>query len=406
MSHYFTELALYILLAYLAGCLIGGFWRRSKPVPELVATRATTPEQREPVSAQPFDSAPVAHDPASAAATLKSQFEQTSTRFLRPVGLTSPRGGKPDNLSRIVGDEAKTLAGLKSIGVYHFDQIARWSDEHTNWVGDHLKFGDRVKRDQWVKKARLLADGNESEFQKLFGQTSIRSEDDMSFRVQPLPSSKPPSDDLKRLKGIGPENEKALNALGIRRYEQIAIWSSRDIERVEKNLEFDGRIAREEWVKQAQLLADEDYERFETLFGDSKASPKRPKQQVAAQFKSSQARERKAKAEPAGKPKGLSAPRGKPDNLQRLNGVGPKYEKILHSLGFFHFDQIASWTAQQIAWIDNHLNFNGRIERDEWIRQAQLLAEGNDEQFERDYGTGGLKNAQGEIQPGNRTRKN
>jgi predicted flap endonuclease-1-like 5' DNA nuclease len=399
MAHYFTELLFYILLAYFVGCLFGGLWRRSMPVQETMATGSIPFEQVEPVSAQT-----VVPDMVPAAAPLHSPFEPTGTRFARPVGLTSPRGGKPDNLARIVGDDAKTLGGLKSIGVYHFEQIAHWSDEHANWVGDHMKFGDRVKREQWVKKAKLLADGKESEFQRLFSATATPSADEVSFRVQPLPSSAPPSDDLKRLKGIGPENEKALNALGIRRYEQIAIWSSHDIERVEKHLEFDGRITREEWVKQAQLLADEDYARFESLYGETKFTPRKSRQ-PAAQSKPTASRERKAKSEPVGKPKGLSAPRGKPDNLQRLNGIGPKYEKILHSLGFFHFDQIASWTAQQVDWIDNHLNFNGRIKREEWIRQAQLLADGKDEQFERDYGTGGLKNAQGEIQPGNRTRK-
>jgi predicted flap endonuclease-1-like 5' DNA nuclease len=401
MSHYFTELLLYILLAYFAGCIIGGLWRNSKPVQESIATRTTAIDQAELVP--PPAVVPVTV--STSAADLPSQYEPTGNRFMRPVGLTSPRAGKPDNLARIVGDDAQTLGGLKSIGVYHFDQIARWSDEHSNWVGDHMKFGDRVKREQWVKKANLLAEGKESEFQRLFSATAAASSsEDVSFRVQPLPSSTPPSDDLKRLKGIGPENEKALNALGIRRYEQIAIWSSHDIARVEKHLEFDGRIAREQWVKQAQLLTDEDYERFESLYGETNTVPKKSRQ-PAAQVKSAAPRERKTKSEQSGKPKGLTAPRGKPDNLQRLNGIGPKYEKILHSLGFYHFDQIASWTAQQVDWIDNHLNFNGRIEREEWIRQAQLLTEGKDEQFERDYGTGGLKNAQGEIQPGNRTRK-
>lgn len=87
------------------------------------------------------------------------------------------------------------------------------------------------------------------------------------------------------------------------------------------------------------------------------------------------------------RPRGLTEPRdGKPDNLQRISGIGPKNDKILQSLGFFHFDQIAAWTGEQVAWVDDHLRFNGRITREKWIEQAELLASGNEEEFTRRFG--------------------
>ena len=88
------------------------------------------------------------------------------------------------------------------------------------------------------------------------------------------------------------------------------------------------------------------------------------------------------------RPKGLSEARhGKPDKLQRISGIGPKNEKILHTLGFYHFDQIASWTVTQVAWVDDHLKFNGRIGREQWIEQANLLANGEEEKFETRFGS-------------------
>lgn len=106
------------------------------------------------------------------------------------------------------------------------------------------------------------------------------------------------------------------------------------------------------------------------------------------------------------RPKGIAAAReGTPDNLQRISGVGPKNEKTLHSLGFFHFDQIAGWTAEEVAWVDDHLKFGGRIGREEWINQARLLAEGKEEEFHRLYGTGGVRNKEGQTESGARTRK-
>lgn len=108
----------------------------------------------------------------------------------------------------------------------------------------------------------------------------------------------------------------------------------------------------------------------------------------------------------AARPKGIAAPRnGTPDNLQRISGIGPENEKTLHSLGFFHFDQIAAWTREEVAWVDDSLNFGGRIEREEWINQARLLALGNEVEFRRLYGTGGLRNEEGETESGTRTMK-
>jgi NADH-quinone oxidoreductase subunit E len=76
------------------------------------------------------------------------------------------------------------------------------------------------------------------------------------------------------------------------------------------------------------------------------------------------------------RPLALEAPRGgAADDLTRINGVGPVLQGKLNALGFWHFDQIASWTAEEVAWIDqNMVDFKGRASRDEWVRQARELA--------------------------------
>jgi branched-chain amino acid transport system ATP-binding protein len=62
-------------------------------------------------------------------------------------------------------------------------------------------------------------------------------------------------DDLKLIKGIGPVNERKLHDHGITTFAQIAAWKRADIVAVEKYLEFDGRIDREDWKGQAKQLA-------------------------------------------------------------------------------------------------------------------------------------------------------
>jgi NADH-quinone oxidoreductase subunit E len=68
---------------------------------------------------------------------------------------------------------------------------------------------------------------------------------------------------------------------------------------------------------------------------------------------------------------------GKPkdaDDLKLISGIGPKLEQVLNGLGIWTFAQIAGWTAEEIAWVDDYLAFGGRIGRDEWLKQAKALA--------------------------------
>lgn len=77
----------------------------------------------------------------------------------------------------------------------------------------------------------------------------------------------------------------------------------------------------------------------------------------------------------AAKPEALAAPRGGlADDLKRISGVGPKLEETLNTLGIYHFDQVAQWTPETVAWVDNYLSFKGRIDREGWIAQAKALA--------------------------------
>ena len=85
----------------------------------------------------------------------------------------------------------------------------------------------------------------------------------------------------------------------------------------------------------------------------------------------------------ARRPAGLNGARnGSADDLKRIKGVGPKLEQLCHSLGFYHFDQIAGWTADEITWVDDNLEgFKGRVTRDDWVVQARILAAGGTTEF-------------------------
>lgn len=85
------------------------------------------------------------------------------------------------------------------------------------------------------------------------------------------------------------------------------------------------------------------------------------------------------------KPVVMDAPRdGKADNLKEIKGIGPKLEALCNDMGFYHFDQIAAWSADEVAWVNaNLVGFKGRVSRDNWVEQAKILAAGGETEFSK-----------------------
>jgi NADH-quinone oxidoreductase subunit E len=85
------------------------------------------------------------------------------------------------------------------------------------------------------------------------------------------------------------------------------------------------------------------------------------------------------------RPAGIERPANL-DDLKLIAGIGPKIEETLHSLGIYSFAQIASWKKAEREWVDGYLNFKGRIERDDWVKQARALAKGGVIEYIRVFG--------------------
>lgn len=71
------------------------------------------------------------------------------------------------------------------------------------------------------------------------------------------------------------------------------------------------------------------------------------------------------------------------DDLKRIRGIGVLIEKRLNALGIGGYEQIANWTAADIGKISDMLDFKGRIERENWVEQARILASGGQTEFSR-----------------------
>ena len=76
------------------------------------------------------------------------------------------------------------------------------------------------------------------------------------------------------------------------------------------------------------------------------------------------------------KPKNImSKAPAQPDDLKKVNGIGPKFEKLLNQNGVYTFQQLAEFKKADVAWLSEQIGtFPDRIDRDEWVKKAKVLA--------------------------------
>ena len=74
--------------------------------------------------------------------------------------------------------------------------------------------------------------------------------------------------------------------------------------------------------------------------------------------------------------KGFKRPKGKPDDLQQISGITPELEAKLKKFNVLRYDQIAAFSDEDIANLDETLKLDGQIARDDWVGEAnRLMAE-------------------------------
>lgn len=172
-------------------------------------------------------------------------------------------------------------------------------------------------------------------------------------------------DDLKVISGIGAKMEKLLNSFEIQSWEQLAALTDAEVQKVDDALaEFPGRIERDQWVLQAQ----------EIMANGHVPPDKKPKKQKQ-QKKQTEARPAKSDDWRSGTTHFGTPGSSHRDDLKEINGIGPVLEKTLNEFGIQSWEQVAELRTEEVDKIDQAIAFPGRIEREEWIKQAKALVE-------------------------------
>ena len=159
---YLVEMNLWFLIAALLIGFVTGAWMWRRPRHRIESTPAEEGALWGPREGPVTPDAP--RVAGAADAVLSGGGGEAGLPF-----LSAPQG-EPDDLQRLKGVGPKLSNMLGELGVYHYHQIASWSDEHVIIVDERLgSFKGRIHRDLWREQARLLAEGRFDEFEAKFG---------------------------------------------------------------------------------------------------------------------------------------------------------------------------------------------------------------------------------------------
>jgi len=384
----------------------------------------------------------------------------------RPVASPPAASDGAQDLKRIRLIDGATEASLNKLGVTRYEHIAGWMRDDVKKVSQALGIKGRINQENWIEQALILAKGGEtyysarrargeaataaptsnesdlasndgatlplpmsrggvaaavvapplpgtkpapaaaaapapspplvSERAAFAGGTSVRQQRPASDAVDavqavPVRPMAPAHDNLQRIGTITREIEKDLNTQGISRYAQIAQWSQSEIDTLEKHLRTGGRIARENWVEQAQILSRGGDTRFSREFDG--ATPEQAQIKATRTDLGSLRSVRSRAYQGAPEPGPEAAQRAGAQNrvlrgaisndLKRIRGIGVLIEKKLNSMGVVTYEHIANWTADDIDRVSQSLDFKGRIELENWVEQARILIAGGQTEFSR-----------------------
>lgn len=396
----------------------------------------------------------------TAAAAAAAAAKAATSSVAKPVEPAAAPISDGDDLQRIRAIDAKAEQGLKSLGVLRFEDIANWTSDDIDLFDQELNFAGRIDREQWIEQAQILAKGGETYYSRnrataakataatpaataspavsasapASSSAPVTAKTDAAkietapaagtpiaadagapasvsavpvpvpapatVAVTPTPTPPepakpvssptpaPPSPDAKAASSNPPAVVppdvvpapkppaplgRSVSELASAAAAAIAAASAsvtrgiRPIEPISPLSKADPNLV------MPTRLADAIKEQGGKVQGgkDKSANDAVPVQ-------------RSDPEQPVAK---ASAPRAADDaggdDLKRIRGVGVLIEKRLNGLGVTRYDHIANWTSGDIDRISRKLDFQGRIERENWVEQARILSSGGHTEFSR-----------------------
>ena len=76
-------------------------------------------------------------------------------------------------MKKIKGINEQTEIDLNALGIFHFDQISKWTNKNADWIEEFLQISGCIKKFQWIDQARILESGKETVYSQKIENNEI-----------------------------------------------------------------------------------------------------------------------------------------------------------------------------------------------------------------------------------------
>jgi predicted flap endonuclease-1-like 5' DNA nuclease len=335
------------------------------PRPELPVTPANVASRAAFAQARPITLA-VAPKPAPVAPAVAADVISAPEEPAVPIRPAAPTAR--DNLQRVSGIDAQTEQRLAAQAVTRYSQIAHWSPSDVERFERLLGTSRRIARENWIEQAQILSRGGDTAFSREFD----RREAEAAAQLRPArlsdairEHSAAKSTDPKPAEPK-PAEPSPTESAEPKAPEAKAVESNVDESKADEAKPTEAKPPETEPVQEARSAPRPDLGSLRSVRSEAYQTAE-PGPEAARRVASLTKVVRSAT----------------PDDLKRIRGIGVLIEKKLNSMGVVSCEQIANWSAQDIDRVSQSLDFKGRIERENWVEQARILASGGDTEFSR-----------------------
>lgn len=356
---------------------------RPEPLrPELGRTQ-TTPAATVPVAPAPATAAAAA-PAAAAAAAVKPAPAAPAPAATSPVAPVKPAAPAPvaatDDFTRIRAIDPDLQRRLNTLGMMRFSDLAKMTPSDVARISQTLGLLGRIEQENWIEQAQILSAGGDTFYSRRRKSGEIPPAEPVWAATEPAKVATttpapavPPTTALAPVAPAPVAPPPAPAPAAAARTDSQAAGATAAAAAAALAAGAAAANAAVEPAKPAKLV---DAIR-------SKAEGEKPRSDLTGlrSVRSEALRPDLTATENlrSGQPRPVS----QVDDLKRVRGIGVLIEKKLNSLGVTTYDQIANWTSADIDRVSQILDFKGRIERENWVEQARILASGGHTEFSK-----------------------
>jgi predicted flap endonuclease-1-like 5' DNA nuclease len=291
---------------------------------------------------------------------------------------------KADDLTRIRAIDSSLHAKLHQLGVRRYADIAAWTPADVTRVSQSLGFQGRIEQENWIEQAQILSRGGETAFarRKDRGEASLSApsaDQGTPKAISTAPVNAPVTAGL--VAAVATPVASAIVAAAKPAVAPAPVASTL-APVVAAPAAAATAVATAVAAHSAQplpaMVADRAAFANQRVPATAPASPSVVTAPIAATIVAP------ASSTSASAPVSAQPALGR-DNLQRIGGINAEVERVLNVQGVGKYNQIASWVEKDTTRFDRLLGYEGRIARENWIEQAQILSRNGETAYSRQF---------------------